>query len=146
MRWRIGTVLIALIVVVGLSRDRAFTAEGDALLVKNRVIFCFNLHDPDDTMDNIKKQFPYAMTITKVSMKCDGGTSVVGRLYEVDGDGDPTDQVGIETSDWTVTTSETEDESFNNNDLDAGDYLSWDTTSVSGAVTNFSITVEGHET
>lgn len=111
-----------------------------------KVIFCFNLHDPDDTMDNIKKQFPRAMTITKVTMKCDGGTNVIGRLYEVDGDGDPADQVGIETSDWTVTTTETEDSSFNNATLDAGDYLSWDTTSVSGSAVNFVITVEGYET
>jgi len=36
--------------------------------------------------------------------------------------------------------------SFDNSTLDAGDYLSWDTTSVSGSVITFSITVEGYET
>ncbi len=105
----------------------------------------FNLHDPDDTMDNVKVKFVRAVTITQVSMKCDGGTNVVGRLYEVDSDGDPADQAGIENADWTVTTSATDDTSFANAALNAGDWLSWDTTSVSGAVVNFTCTVWGYE-
>ena len=111
----------------------------------NYVVYCFSILSPSNASDNIKKQVIRPITITKVSMKCDGGTNVVGRLYEVDGDGDPSDQVGIENSDWTVTTTETEDTSFANAGIDAGDYLSWDTTSVSGAVGTFTITVEGYE-
>jgi hypothetical protein len=143
-RLTIFLLLIGLLIITAVYYSIA--AEGDPILSKSRVIYAFNLHDPDDTMDNIKKQFPLAMTITKVTMKIDGGTNLIGRLYEVDGDGDPVDQVGIETGDWTVTTTETEDTSFNNATLDAGDYLSWDTTSVSGSVVNFVITVEGRET
>jgi hypothetical protein len=111
-----------------------------------KIIFAFNIHDIDDGMDDIAVQFPRAMTISKVTAMCIGGTNVVGRLYEVDGDGDDTDAVGVETTDWTFTTTETEDTSFNNAALDAGDYLQWDTTSVSGSVTNFRLTVEGYET
>ena len=110
------------------------------------LIFAFNIHDIDDGMDDIAVPYPRAMTITKVTAMCIGGTNVVGRLYEVDGDGDDSDAVGIEASDWTFTTTETEDSSFNNATLDAGDYLQWDTTSVSGSVTNFRIAVYGYET
>jgi hypothetical protein len=111
-----------------------------------RVIFCFNIHDIDDGMDDIKMPFPVAMTITQVTAYVTGGTNVVGRLYEVDGDGDDGDAVGVETTDWTFTTGETEDSSFNNATFDAGDYIQWDTTSVSGAVTGFMICVWGYET
>lgn len=113
---------------------------------KNRVVFSFSILAPASTSDSIMKQLPRATTITKVTLKCTGGTNVVGRLYEVDGDGDQGDQVGVETGDWTVTTTETEDTSFNNATFDAGDYIAWDTTSVSGSVTTFNVTVEGYET
>ena len=113
---------------------------------KVKIIFAFCLYTVADGMDGVAIQFPRAMTITKVTMKCKDGTNVVGRLYEVDGDGDPADKVGIESADWTVTTTETEDASFNNATLDAGDYLWWETTSVSGIVTMFTCTVEGYET
>ena len=111
-----------------------------------RVIFAFNIHDIDDGMDDIKMPFPSAMTITQVTAYVTAGTNVVGRLYEVDGDGDDGDAVGVEASDWTFTTGETEDTSFNNATFDAGDYIQWDTTSVSGSVTGFSLTVWGYET
>ena len=110
------------------------------------IIYAFNIHDIDAGYDDIALQFPRAMTITKVTAMCIGGTNVIGRLYEVDGDGDDSDAVGVEVGDWTFTTTETEDSSFNNATLDAGDYLQWDTTSVSGSVTNFRLTVEGYET
>lgn len=113
---------------------------------KTKILFSMTINAPATTNDSIMRQMPRAVTITKVTMKCTGGTNVVGRLYEVDGDGDQADQVGVETGDWTVTTTETEDVSFNNATLDAGDYLAWDTTSVSGSVTAFNLIVEGYET
>jgi len=128
--------------------DELTVGDGSASIViaaKTNIVFAFNLHDPDSGMDDIKIQFPRAVTITKVSAICTAGTNVIGRLYEVDGDGDDSDAVGVETTDWTFTTSETEDTSFNNATFDAGDYIQWDTTSVSGSVTNFAITVEGYE-
>ena len=96
-------------------------------------------------MDGVAMQFPNAITITKVTMKCKDGTNVVGRLYEVDGDGDPVDKVGVVDADWTVTTTESEITSFTNASFDAGDYIWWETASVSGTVLMFHCTVEGHE-
>lgn len=110
------------------------------------IVFAFNIHDIDDTMDDIKLPFIRATTITKVIVFVTAGTNVVGRLYEVDGDGDDADAVGVEESDWTFTVGETEDSSFNNATFDAGDYIQWDTTSVSGSVTGFMICVYGYET
>lgn len=109
-------------------------------------VFAFCLYDVAAEMDGVAFQFPRAITITKVIMKCTAGTNVVGRLYEVDGDGDPGDKVGVEVGDWTVTTTETEDSSFNNATFDAGDYIWWETTSVAGSVTMFICTVYGYET
>ncbi|MCG2725649.1 MAG: hypothetical protein L6420_05230 [Elusimicrobia bacterium] len=124
---------------------KRFIGDGSNLTGLNKVLMSFNLYLPDAAMDGIAIQLPKAATITRVTMKCNGGTNVIGRLYEVDGDGDPLDKVGIETVDWTVTTTETEDTAFNNAALDAGDYLWWETTSVSGGVTMFTVTVEGTE-
>lgn len=130
------------------TNDKGQVHDGAGVVTvfaKTKIVFAFNLHDPDSGMDDIKIQFPRAVTITKVTAICTGGTNVVGRLYEVDGDGLDGDAVGVETSDWTFTTSETEDTSFNNAGFDAGDYIQWDTTSVSGSVTNFALIVEGYE-
>jgi len=62
----------------------------------NKVLRAFNIQGPSAASDNIKRPFLQAVTITKVVLKCDGATltNVVGRLYEVDGDGNPIDQVG----------------------------------------------------
>ena len=128
--------------------DELTVGDGAASIViaaKTNTVFCFNVHDIDDGMDDIKMPFTRATTITKVTAFVTGGTNVVGRLYEVDGDGDDADAVGVESSDWTFTAGETEDASFNNATFDAGDYIQWDTTSVSGSVTGFMISVEGYE-
>lgn len=128
--------------------DELTVGDGAASIViaaKTNTVFCFNIHDIDSGMDDIKMPFTRATTITKVTAFVTGGTNVVGRLYEVDGDGDDADAVGVESSDWTFTAGETEDSSFNNATFDAGDYIQWDTTSVSGSVTGFMISVEGYE-
>ena len=128
--------------------DELTVGDGSASIViaaKTNTVFCFNVHDIDSGMDDIKMPFTRATTITKVTAFVTGGTNVVGRLYEVDGDGDDADAVGVEAGDWTFTVGETEDTSFNNATFDAGDYIQWDTTSVSGSVTGFMISVEGYE-
>lgn len=128
--------------------DELTVGDGSISIVigaKTNTVFAFNIHDIDAGMDDIKMPFTRATTITKVTVFVTGGTNVVGRLYEVDGDGDDADAVGVESSDWTFTTGETEDTSFNNATFDAGDYIQWDTTSVSGSVTGFMIAVEGYE-
>jgi len=128
--------------------DELTVGDGSVSVViaaKTNTVFCFNIHDIDSGMDDIKMPFTRATTITKVTVFVTAGTNVVGRLYEVDGDGDDADAVGVEEADWTFTTGETEDSSFFNATFDAGDYIQWDTTSVSGSVTGFMISVEGYE-
>jgi len=86
---------------------------------------------------------PRAITITKVAAICTGGTNVVGQLQEYDPNG--TGGVDVDAADWTITTTELEDTSFTNATIDAGDWVGWKTTSVSGTVKYFSITFEYYE-
>lgn len=84
-----------------------------------------------------------AIVLTSVTAICSGGTNVVGQLQEYDGSAaNPADV----DSDWTVTTSEFNDTSYSNATIDAGDWVGWKTTSVSGSVTFLSITFEYYET
>ena len=111
-----------------------------------KVIYSFSAVSPDVNMVDIKISFPEAMTVTRVRAICVGGTNVVGRLYEVDSDGDDSDKAGIDSADWTIGTTLYNDTSFTNPTLDADDWMQWDVTSVTGTVTNFSITVYGYKT
>jgi hypothetical protein len=110
-----------------------------------KTIMSFTIQNPIATSDSIKIRMKRGTTITRVSAKCESGTSVVGRLYEVDSDGDQSDQAGIDSADWTVTTSLFEDSTLTNNSLDADDWLAWDTTSVNGSVWALNVTVDGYE-
>ncbi len=87
-------------------------------------------------------QTPRAITITGVSAICIAGTNVIGQLQEYAGDG--TTPVDVD-SDWTITTAEYTDIAFTNAAIDAGDWVGWKMTSVSGSVTSFSITYEYYE-
>jgi len=94
----------------------------------------------DDTYDFPFWQTKEAITITAVSAVSTGGTNVVGALQEYNATGTSVD--AAVDGDWTITTSEYTDASFTNAGIDAGDWLGWKTTSVSGTVTFFSITFE----
>lgn len=109
-------------------------------------LMAFNIQAPHATCDSVKVKMRAGGIITQVSSKIEGGTNVVGRLYEVDSDGDQSDQAGIDASDWTVTTTATDDNTFSNPQYDANDWLAWDTTSVSGSVNQLNVTVWGYDT
>lgn len=111
-----------------------------------RQLFSFNIQAPHATCDSVKIKMRAGGIITQVSSKIEGGTNVVGRIYEVDSDGDQSDQAGIDSADWTVTTTATDDVSFTNPQYDANDWLAWDTTSVSGSVNQLNVTVWGYDT
>ena len=100
----------------------------------------FVIASPDDTFDFPFWQTKRAITIVAVSAVCTGGTNVVGALQEYNATGTSVD--AAVDGDWTITTSEYTDASFSNPGIDAGDWLGWKTTSVSGSVTFFSITFE----
>jgi parallel beta helix pectate lyase-like protein len=100
--------------------------------------------DIDDTYDYPFRMFRKAITLIKVSGVCVGGTNVVGCLMEYDADG--ANPVTCESDgDWTFTTGEEEittGTDLDNPSIDANDYLGWKTTSVSGSVGFFILTVE----
>lgn len=118
-----------------------------SVVVAKKIVPVFELciANPTSSHTKIKKKLPRAVVLTAVHAKCEGGTNVVGRLYEVDPDGDDSDKVGIDSADWTITTTAFSDTSFTNASLDANDWLQWDTTSVSGSVTSFCVNAWGYE-
>jgi hypothetical protein len=69
-----------------------------------------------------------------------GGTNVIGILTECDADG--LNPAVIDTTDITVLATNVNKTSFTNPSIDAGDYVGWNTTSVSGNVTKLIITFE----
>jgi len=83
---------------------------------------------------------PEAITITAVRGVQVGGTNVIGMLTECDANG--LNPVKCNSSDMTITTSNTNQTSFTNGSIDAGDYIGWTTTSVSGNVEKCIITFE----
>jgi hypothetical protein len=100
----------------------------------------FPIKSPSIADDLLLMRTPRAMTIVRVSALAQGGTEVVGGLDEVAGDG-----VTLESAvdaDWTIGTTELVDDDFTNPDLDAGDWLRWHTTSVTGAVEFLTVTVD----
>jgi len=87
--------------------------------------------------DFILWRAPYAITITAVhGLAIGDGTNVVGNFDECDGNGG--NPVAID-SDMTLTSTVTTDTELSNASIDAGNYIQWHTTSVSG--TNYQIVV-----
>lgn len=84
-----------------------------------------------------------AITLTKVTAKCDSGTNVICQLQEYDNNAaNPAD---VNAGDWTVTTSMFSATSFTNATFDANDCVGFKTTSVSGTVNNFTLTFWYHQ-
>jgi hypothetical protein len=79
------------------------------------------------------------ITIVAVKVIQIGATNVVGQLEECDSNGE--NCVVIDSSDITATSGEASDDgTLSNPSVDAGDYIGWHTTSVSGTNTRVSIT------
>jgi hypothetical protein len=120
-----------------------YDGSNDIVLAGKTKSISFIIKSPEAADDFILWQTPRHLTITAVSAKCSDGINVIGQLQEYDSAGaNPADV----DSDWTVTTSEYTDVSFTNASIDAGDWLGWKTTSVSGTVNFISLTVEYYET
>jgi hypothetical protein len=104
----------------------------------------FAIIDPAVAHDLPLWQTKRAITIVAVSAVSTAGTNTIGCLDEYNATGTSVD--AAVDGDWTITTSEYTDASFTNAAVDAGDWLGWHTTSVSGEVTSVSITFEYVET
>ena len=89
--------------------------------------------------DFILWRAPYAITITAVHGLAIGGTNVVGNFDECDGNGG--NAVAID-SDMTLTSTVTSDTKLSNASIDAGDYIQWHTTSVSGTNSQIVVTFD----
>lgn len=84
---------------------------------------------------------PWAITIRAVHCLVVGGTNVIGQLDEYDANG--ANAVVVDSADITCTTTNANDDgTLSNPSIDAGDYLGWHTTSVSGTNTRTIITWE----
>lgn len=86
---------------------------------------------------------PVAITIDSIFGQCDGGTNVIGALDEYDWNN--TGLVAVVNSDWTFTTAYQAIGSFSNAGIAARNHLKWHTTSVSGSVDYFDLTIWFHE-
>jgi hypothetical protein len=87
---------------------------------------------------------PVAATITAVHLLCKGGT-VTGHLTEQDANG--LNDAGVDgATDLTgvTNTNVDDDASLSNPGIDAGDYIGWRTTSITGTNTKTIITFEGY--
>ena len=80
-----------------------------------------------------------AITLIEVVGICVAGTNVIGQLQEYTG-GAVTPAATM-TSDVTFLTTEVSNSTWSNATIDAGDWLGWKTTSVSGSVTHFCLTI-----
>lgn len=89
--------------------------------------------------DFILWRAPYAITITAVHGLAIGGTNVVGNFDECDANGG--NAVAID-SDMTLTSTVTTDTELSNASIDAGDYIQWHTTSVSGSNSQIVVTFD----
>jgi len=115
-------------------------ALADRANVHDTLTRSFSISAIDDTFDWAFWMTPKAITIIAASGVCFGGTNVVGVLMEYDADA--ANPAVCNSSDWTFTTGEERTTSVDNPTIDAGDYLGWKTTSVSGGVTFFTLTFE----
>jgi hypothetical protein len=101
----------------------------------------FVITNPTSSADGALWRTPNAITITAIHGVQVGGTNIVGMLTECDVNG--LNPVVVDDSDMTITTSNVNDDgSLSNPSIDAGDYIGWATTSVSGTVTKAIITFE----
>jgi len=114
------------------------TVSSSNLLTKS-----FTIQAIDSDHDIKLWKTPVAITIDSIFGQCDGGTNVIGALDEYDWDN--TDLVAVVNADWTFTTTYQAVGSFTNAGIAAKNHLKWHTTSVSGTVNFFDLTIWYHE-
>jgi len=103
----------------------------------------FTIAAATSSSDFLLWRAPCAITITGIYGVAIGGTNVVGSFDECDANG--ANPVAID-GDMTLTSTNTSNTSLDNASVDAGDYIQWHTTSVSGSntqtVVSFTYTID----
>ncbi|MCC6933034.1 MAG: hypothetical protein IT292_07250, partial [Deltaproteobacteria bacterium] len=100
----------------------------------------FLLPSPNSGSDYPVWRVPYAITIRNIYVLTVGGTNVVGGLDETDANGANAVAIDADIT-GSAGTNASDDGTLSNPSLDAGDYLFWHTTSVSGTPTSVTVTV-----
>ncbi len=117
-----------------------WAVENDSHLhTESKSLFITN---PTSSSDNPVWRSPSAITISAVHALAMGGTNIVGQLWEFDANG--ANGATVDSSDITATsgTNANDDGILSNPSIDAGDYVGWKTTSVSGIVTGVVVTFD----
>jgi hypothetical protein len=84
---------------------------------------------------------PTAATITGVSCLCVGGTNIKGQAWEYDGNGANGAVIDGSSLICTAGSNVNDDGALSNPSIDAGDFVGWVTSSISGTVTYCEITI-----
>ena len=113
---------------------------GSATLSKS-----FMITNPTAAADGPVWRVPVAITITHIHVLCIGGTSITGQLWEYDANG--ANGATIDSADIVATagTNANDDGTISNPSIDAGDYLGWKTTSISGTPAGVFVSFEYEE-
>lgn len=102
----------------------------------------FMITNATATADRPIWRVPFNATITAIHGILSSGTSLLGMLTECDANG--ANCVVCDSSDMNITTTVTNDDgSLSNPLIDAGDFIGWNTTSVSGENVTATISFEG---
>ena len=102
----------------------------------------FMITNPTADADGPVWRAPVAITITAVHVLCIGGTSLTGQLWEYDANG--ANGAVVDSADIVASagTNANDDGTLSNPSIDAGDYVGWRTSSISGTPTRLIVTFE----
>lgn len=120
--------------------------DSDALTTPIPTLFqkCFVIKNPEDADDFPIEKFPFAITISEVSVYPIAGTSITGFLDECTAGGGVCSSLSPVKADPSAFTSNgnTVTSSLTNGTIAADNWIHWHTTSVSGSVVSVSVCFE----
>jgi len=96
---------------------------------------CTTIKGATSASDHLIERFPWAITIAAAHVMQLGATNVVGHFDECDANGANCAGIDGATDITAEATNANDDGSLSNSSIDAGDYIRWHTTSVSGTNT-----------
>jgi hypothetical protein len=98
---------------------------------------CVTINAATASSDFLVERFPMAITINAVHVMQLGATNVIGGLDECDGNG--ANCAAVDSDITAESTNSNDDGTLSNPSIDAGDWIQWHTTSVSGTNTQVGV-------
>lgn len=98
---------------------------------------CVTINAATASSDFLVERFPMAITINAVHVMQLGATNVIGGLDECDGNG--ANCAAVDSDITAESTNANDDGTLSNPSIDAGDWIQWHTTSVSGTNTQVGV-------